>query len=267
MTHGDVNTFAASLVEMALATKRVPELEAERDELQRELSRAKDHIAHLEVRAHQRNTEIDTLHARIRELEVARDDAELRFLEADDARATVVRTLRNIMGEAHSAVEAVEPTPVPAAVVQPSPIPLVDGPLMPQGQPVDESGQSTGFTVDPLPGSETSDATATSETQSQGQSDPGFSAPIEKADSTGSVPGTVTNSVDASTAEEAPATPVPFAAAQPSQADSSPNVGDPNATTGNAGPTPAPTDPEPTTIFSDDWWSWHKRTNPSAYAI
>lgn len=79
-----VNTFVSDLVQMAQAMERLPQIEAELATVRRELGQAQDTVQRLELKLIDRNTTIDELNAKVRSAEVSRDDAELRFLEADE---------------------------------------------------------------------------------------------------------------------------------------------------------------------------------------
>jgi len=112
----DVTNFAASLVEMAKAMERVPELERqlanEIDLSTKELLRNSD----LQVSLEASRRYAASLEQRCHDLEVSRDAAELRFLEADDVVSTIKSVLRRTMEDADSALKAIEP------VVEPTPV-------------------------------------------------------------------------------------------------------------------------------------------------
>lgn len=112
MSTHSVSDFAASLVEMAEATRRLPLVEAELQNAKDMIQGNLDRIQNLELRLIDRANEITALQSTIRQLEVARDDAELRFLECDDAKSTLERVLRGLIGEAQGVLEAIRPLPV-----------------------------------------------------------------------------------------------------------------------------------------------------------
>jgi hypothetical protein len=115
----DVTNFAASLVEMAKAMERVPELERqlanEIDLSTKELLRNSD----LQVSLEASRRYAASLEQRCHDLEVSRDAAELRFLEADDVVSTIKSVLRRTMEDADSALKAIEPVVEPVAVAEP----------------------------------------------------------------------------------------------------------------------------------------------------
>jgi hypothetical protein len=111
MTHDHVAGFASELVKMAQAMERVPQLEqeirtlraendhnlTELERLRHDLNMAKLYTAELEQKRH--------------DAEASRDDAELRFLECDDAKDTLVRILDNLGKDILGALQAVAPMP------------------------------------------------------------------------------------------------------------------------------------------------------------
>lgn len=79
-----ISSLVSDLVTMAEATRRLPEVERELREARAAAQGDGETIARLEIRLQQRNAEIDELRSRIRSLEVERDDASFRELEAQD---------------------------------------------------------------------------------------------------------------------------------------------------------------------------------------
>lgn len=149
MSPHSVGNFVQDLVEMAKATEMLPVAQERIRELEAELARKSDHITALEVRAHQRNMEIDGLHSQIKSAEVARDDAELRFLESEDRCEKALAFIRVTFGNAGALIQALEPEQPKAE---------------PQAQPVEVPAQSgeraTDPTVNSLSGSELPSATS-----------------------------------------------------------------------------------------------------------
>lgn len=94
MSGQHVSDMAMSFVEMAKAFEELPKVKAELAEANRAFNHASDTIQRLELKLIDRNTTIDELHAKVREAEVARDDAELRFLEADEKLGNVAKALQ-----------------------------------------------------------------------------------------------------------------------------------------------------------------------------
>jgi hypothetical protein len=109
MSNGNGISFVHDLVAMATAADKVPQLEAQIEEHRATIGANTDTIQRLEGRLVDRANEIDTLRMQLRNAEVARDDAEFRFLEADDAKLVAVRTMRAVITEAEAFIKAVTP--------------------------------------------------------------------------------------------------------------------------------------------------------------
>lgn len=189
MTNERVSNFASELAQMAMASQRLPEVERERDELSRDLDRACNTIQRLELKLLDRAGEIDTLHALLRAEEAKRSDAETMFLECDDAKSTLERTLESLGKDIAAVLQAVSPVPEPvqSVTVKPEVVleprdtfqgvksdpvnvewPLADGPLSPKE--VGEDVSLYPFAPSPSPGS-TPSTDASSNDAGSGQSE------------------------------------------------------------------------------------------------
>lgn len=117
------DTFIHSLVEMSRAYEELPQVKAELASRIAQLDAALNSVADREQSIISLKAEIDALHAKNRELEVQRDDAELRFLELDDKANKVHRLLADAEASLRSAATSLEVAkPEPEAVsVQPDP--------------------------------------------------------------------------------------------------------------------------------------------------
>ncbi len=124
-----MTSLVSDLVEMAKAVELLPKVEAERDEAIRHGHELANLVQRLELKAHDRNQEIEALHAKVRELEVQRDDAELRFLEADDKINRLVNLVR---GATVTLGEAVKEPEMPQPEPEAAPIPVEQSPYYPQ---------------------------------------------------------------------------------------------------------------------------------------
>lgn len=82
--HQNVSSLVSDLVQMAEATRRLPEVERELADMRSASSRDGDTIARLERKLMDRSAEIDELRAKLRSVEAERDDAGFRQLEAED---------------------------------------------------------------------------------------------------------------------------------------------------------------------------------------
>jgi hypothetical protein len=112
MSHS-VNDLASSFVEMAQAYKRLPEVENDLTAAINTINSLNDNIMRLETKLMDRHNTIVDLKRKNIDLEVANTAMELRFLECDDAKQTLVRTLESLGREIADVLEAVRPLPVP----------------------------------------------------------------------------------------------------------------------------------------------------------
>ena len=157
-----VHNFVTDLVEMAKATERLPYAEQELSEARQEITAKADTIQRLELKLMDRANEITNLHARIRDLEVSRDDAEFRFLEAEDRTNRALDFIKTTFGNAGSLIQALEPPkPEPVPVQEPvwsqpptTGTPNVDS----QVTPVQAQGQSE---ADPIVSTQTGSVSQT----------------------------------------------------------------------------------------------------------
>ncbi len=115
MSNGNGISFVHDLVAMATAADKVPQLEERIAELEATHGVDLSTISLLETRIIDHTNAHGETKARLQNAEVARDDAELRFLEADDAKLAAVRAMRVVIGEAEAFIKAMTPE-----VVKPS---------------------------------------------------------------------------------------------------------------------------------------------------
>lgn len=158
----NVGNFVHDLVEMAKAMETLPQVEAERDRLNASLNETLVVVQNRELSIIELKAQIETLQARVRETEASRDDAELRFLEADEQHAKLERSFQTAL-EAMDAtdrlIQSFKPKPMPEPAAQPPS----------QGQPIVGNGNG-----DPQPQApeQTLAATDTASSQGQGEVDP-----------------------------------------------------------------------------------------------
>ena len=174
-----MTSLVSDLVEMAKAVERLPLVEHELDQANDMIEDYAKTIQRLEIKAHDYKAEIETLHSTIRSLEVAKDQAETMFLEADERTTRALDFIKSGFGAAGSLIQALEPAKVE---------PIIEPPINP---PVNE----------PLPVSP-----ALHEDAGQSEPDPTPVA-IEREGSTGSVNETVTSTGTVSTQPEPPSGP------------------------------------------------------------
>src|SRR5882724_9452646 len=98
-----VGNFVQDLVEMAKATETLPIVQHENETLKADLSHAQDTIAARETAIISYKQQIEDLHAKVRQAEVARDDAEYRFLELDEKSHKILGDIESIVTLANAA--------------------------------------------------------------------------------------------------------------------------------------------------------------------
>ena len=117
-----VGNFVQDLVEMAKATETLPIVQHENETLKADLSRAQDTIAARETAIISYKQQIDDLHAKVRSLEVERDDASFRVLEAEDTAHSILTQARNAQATLAEVIAKLDP-PKPEPVKEPEPTP------------------------------------------------------------------------------------------------------------------------------------------------
>lgn len=129
----NVGNFVQDLVHMAQATERLPQVEEQLDVAIALNAKQAETIQARELSILDLKAEIETLNTKVRDAEVARDDAELRFLELDEKASKAIRFLAQIQGMAVQAELALEP---PKPEPTPEPEPVTSGGEGVMGQPV-----------------------------------------------------------------------------------------------------------------------------------
>lgn len=116
MTGHQINSLVGDLVAMAQAMERLPQVEAE-------LATAKQHIDAFMLEKIQHSADLSqsrdyaaSLEAKVHDLEVARDDAELRFLEADEKLSKFNRAFEDVVKFTKGAYDDVEPLVLPKPI-------------------------------------------------------------------------------------------------------------------------------------------------------
>jgi chromosome segregation ATPase len=149
------NSLVADLVEMAKAHERLPEVMEELATLRQQLDDNSTTIQRLEGKLLDRANEINDLRSQLRSVEVARDDAEYRFLESDEKVGQIAKAFK-------AALSAVVDTEKLIEDVTKKPEPLIEQPIeqtliQPEVQSTDEQpvGQSESHPTVSEPQSET----------------------------------------------------------------------------------------------------------------
>jgi len=127
-----VGNFVHDLVEMAKAMETLPVVEAERNRLVQDNHSLADVVAAREATILRLKDEIEALQSKVREAEVSRDDAEMRFLEADDKLIHFRRLVNGFATDATTLMKAQEPEPV--AVPEPQVTEPVQEQVQAEGQ-------------------------------------------------------------------------------------------------------------------------------------
>jgi chromosome segregation ATPase len=156
------NSLVHDLVQMAQAFERLPGVEAELNQANETIGHQANTIQRLELKLIDRNITIETLHTTVRDLEVARDDAELRFLEADDKINRILGVVRSATVTLEGAVGE-DKRPEPETTTEPMPI----SPAL----HVEEQGQSA---PNPIPALTEKDASIGSANETAMDSDTAF---------------------------------------------------------------------------------------------
>jgi hypothetical protein len=111
------NDLISSFRQAAEALEKLPQLQESHSQKEAALAQATEYNTHLLSTIETLTTSINELKGRVRSLEVERDDAGFRELEAKDKLEALLRTLSAVAGTASAAVK--EHTPQPE-VIEPS---------------------------------------------------------------------------------------------------------------------------------------------------
>lgn len=202
----NVNSFVHDLVAMAKAMEEVPALESRIREMQEQLDKALSHNQGLEQNIQSYKTQIESLQTKNHDLEVARDDAEYRFLELDEKTYKILGDIEAINTLAQATREMLKPKlpePPPAPQDQSEFHPTtVSTPQPDQSQPVPsqpvEQTPSVTSPIEPNPNWAQPNPTPTA--QPEGQREPlPTSTPTNVGSETGSSPPASTESAESQT--------------------------------------------------------------------
>jgi len=117
-----VSNFVHELVDMAKAVELVPQLQSEVDQLHSKLSEAERHNQGLETNIISYKQQIEDLASKVRSLEVERDDASFRVLEAVDTAHSVLTQARAAQDILAKVIAKLDP-PKPEPETQPQAVP------------------------------------------------------------------------------------------------------------------------------------------------
>jgi hypothetical protein len=130
-----VNDLASSFVQMAKAYEDLPGVQQELANALKANADLLDVVQQKELRIIDLKNSLDEKLATIRSLEVARDDAEFRFLEADERTARALDFVKTTFGTAGSLIQALEPAkpePTPEPVPEPQAVTTEPEPVKPE---------------------------------------------------------------------------------------------------------------------------------------
>lgn len=136
MSPSNINSFVGDLVQMATAFENLPKIEAELEQTKSLLNDALQSVQDRELSIVRYKQDIDDLNAKVRSLEVERDDASFRVLEAEDREHVVLdmaRSIASAVGNVISTLDPPKPQPEPTPVTEPV---YTSTGFEPQAQPV-----------------------------------------------------------------------------------------------------------------------------------
>jgi hypothetical protein len=111
-----VNTFVSDLVHMAQAMERLPQVEKELIEALDQVAIKEQYIQRLQGERIDHANSIEELRRQVKSVEGQRDDAELRFLLADDRAQHAIKALRDVAGSLGVTISVIDPRPEAQAV-------------------------------------------------------------------------------------------------------------------------------------------------------
>src|SRR6266404_8854489 len=145
-----VANFVHDLVAMAKAMEENPILQDQIEALKAQLGQAQNHNAGLEVNIISYKQQIDDLQAKVRSLEVERDDASFRTMEVEDKLNSTLVDLSSILriGERiHTRLAPPEPEPIK----EPEPVQAPTGEVLQPSHPFTPitGGEGVGSQIEP----------------------------------------------------------------------------------------------------------------------
>lgn len=114
------NSLVHDLVQMAQAMEELPKVQAALFAKDHETKELSNEIAMLNADLSQSRTYAASLEQKVHTLEVARDDAELAFLEADERTSRALDFVKALFGNAGALIQALEPPKAASQADSPS---------------------------------------------------------------------------------------------------------------------------------------------------
>lgn len=147
-----VSNFVGDLIEMAKAFEDLPKVQAELGEIKADNDKLHQTVMEREQAIQDYKATIDDLQRKVRDLEVARDDAELRFLEADDKLHGVAKAFQVALEAVDHADKVMEQA---IAKPEPTPEPVEVKPGQSEADPTSTAHQEAGATTRDVPEQDT----------------------------------------------------------------------------------------------------------------
>lgn len=110
MTGHQINSLVGDLVAMAQAMEQLPKVQQDLHLMRMNLDDVLQIVQDRELSIIGLKSEIELLHTKLREAEVAKDAAETMFLEADDRTSRALDFVKTMFGSARSLIQALEPS-------------------------------------------------------------------------------------------------------------------------------------------------------------
>lgn len=149
----NVGNFVHDLVEMAKAMETLPHVQAQLDHANDMIENYAKQVQDREIAIVNYKEQIEELNAKVRSLEVERDDASFRVLEAEDTANSALTLVRTASVDLAIAIQKLDP-PKPEPVKEPEPVALTQDQRIPDptSSTTETHGQNeTGSTNASLP--------------------------------------------------------------------------------------------------------------------
>lgn len=105
----NINSFVGDLVAMAQAVEELPKVQAELDRAKKTIEEYAQSVQDRELAIFHYKLEIDGLNTKVRSLEVERDDASFRVLEAEDVAASTLTQARDMQASLVTLITRLDP--------------------------------------------------------------------------------------------------------------------------------------------------------------
>lgn len=168
-----MSNFFHEFAAAAQAMEELPKVREDLSEANSLITALRETIQRLELQAIDRRTEMETLHSRIRSLEVERDEAQFQALEEQDRTSAFKRFVEGIFGQAGNLLQASAPVATPEPAPLPEPVSEASGERA--ADPIPQQNPNTSASQDGSTATDVPTADASTE-PSSGQSEAGPTA-------------------------------------------------------------------------------------------